>query len=468
MSSIQSIKSGQDYVNYTFNLTTRGITEATSELVGMSSTVSNLIGLMAFKTSEYLSNVESLIAGVGFAAAATFTKATQQAIHFQQALANVKAIGGETINEIEIGQAAMKYSNQFGMNVDSMTEGLEALSRAGLTATNVMSKVLEEGVKLSKLEGMDLEESINSLISTTNLLAQGDYDVDSKEYADMVKSMNQHIVSTSESAPINAHNIIQSLQHIGGYASTTGIDQDDLFAVIAQLGAKGTKGEMTGTSLRAFVAAGQKDKAQRALNRIGLNVSDLWTESGETMLPISEMKRVLDDALESRGYSKQEKLEFYADFAGYKQANQIMKIDADEVQKYKERIAQAWDLGKKLETILGTVHSNLEIIHQTARNFLTKVGNTLLPILWAVLQPIKLTMKIIDAIPFSENIVGMGLAFIALKGFLIGFNRVVPAVVSLYSPMSKTEQKAKGIRGHFKNLLGDVKEFVKVYNSNIF
>lgn len=459
MSSIQSIETPQDYVNYTFNLTTRGVTEVTSELTGMSSTVSNLVGLMAFKTSEYLSNTEAMLVGFGYAAAATFTTATQQAIRFEQALADVKAIGGETTDALAIGQAAMKYSNQFGMNVDAMTEGLEALSRAGLTATNVMSGILEEGVKLSKLEGMDLEDSINNLISTTNLLAEGGYDVNSQDYAEMVKAMNQHIVSTSESAPINAQNIIQTLQHVGGYASANKIDQDDLFAVIAQLGSKGTKGEMAGTALRAFIAAGQKDQAQRALKRIGLEPADLWDNTGEAMLPISEMKAILDNALETRGYSQQEKLEFYADFAGYKQANQIMKINVDEVQSYKENIAQAWDLGTKLDTILGTVNSNLQIISQTVKNFMTRVGSTMLPILNAVLQPIKWVVQLIDAMPFSEQIVGMGLTFLALKGLFIGVNRVVPAIASLYTSFSRQEKQVKGIRGHFRNLIKDAKEF---------
>ena len=459
MSSIQSIETPQDYVNYTFNLTSRGVTEVTSELTGMSSTVSNLVGLMAFKTSEYLSNTEAMLVGFGYAAAATFTTATQQAIRFEQALADVKAIGGETTDAFAIGQAAMKYSNQFGMNVDAMTEGLEALSRAGLTATNVMSGILEEGVKLSKLEGMDLEDSINNLISTTNLLAEGGYDVNSQDYADMVKAMNQHIVSTSESAPINAQNIIQTLQHVGGYASANKIDQDDLFAVIAQLGSKGTKGEMAGTALRAFIAAGQKDQAQRALKRIGLEPSDLWDDTGDAMLPVSKMKALLDDALEARGYSQQEKLEFYSDFAGYKQANQIMKINVDEVQNYKENIAQAWDLGTKLDTILGTVHSNIQIISQTVKNFMTRVGNTILPILNAVLQPIKWVVQLIDAMPFSEQIVGMGLTFLALKGLFVGVNRVIPAIASLYTSFNKQEKQVKGIRGHFKNLLNDAKEF---------
>lgn len=465
MTSYQSIDTPQDYVNYTFNISSRGVTEVAGEMAGLSNTVTTILGQLAFKTSEYLTHTESLVIGLGTASVAAFASSTKEAIKFEQAIANVQAIGGESINAMEIGQAAMRYSSQFGMDVNSMTEGLEALSRAGLTATNVMSGVLAEGVKLSKLEGMDLEDSINDLISTTNLLAENDIDINTQEYANAVKQMNQHIVSTSESAPINAQNIIQTLQHVGGYASANKIDQDDLFAVIAQLGAKGTKGEMAGTALRAFIAAGQKDQAQRALKRIGLSPSDLWDESGDIMLPVSEVKSILDDALEKRGYSQQEKLEFYSDFAGYKQANQIMKIDTSEVQEYKETIAQAWDLGKKLETILGTTHNNIQTLFQTVKNFMTRVGSTLLPVINAIVIPIKWGVQLLDAMPFSENITGMLLAFVGLKAAVLFINRVVPSIATLYTSFSSSEKKAKGIYGHFKNLKKELEQSKEILSN---
>ena len=462
MTSYNTIETPQDYVNYTFNISSRGITEVMGEMAGLSNTVTTILGQLAFKTSEYLTHTESMVIGMSTAAIAAYASATQEAMKFEQQVANVQAIGGESINAMEIGQAAMQYSNQFAMDVNSMTEGLEALARAGLTATDVMSGVLAEGVKLSKLEGIDLEDSINNLIATTNLLAEDDLNINSREYAEAVKSMNQHIVSTSESSPINADNIIQSLQHVGGYASANKIDQDDLFAVIAQLGAKGTKGEMAGTALRAFVAAGQKDQAQRALARIGLNVSDLWDETGEAMLPISEMKDVIDNALEARGYSKQEKLEFYSDFAGYKQANQIMKIDTAEVQEYKKTIANAWDLGKKLDTILGTTQANLQTLFQTVKNFMTRVGSTMLPILNAIVIPIKWGVQLLDAIPFSENITGILLAVTALKGVLLFINRVVPTLASMYTNFSDStsdaEKNTGKIRRHISGIVGDLQQ----------
>ena len=452
----ESINSTEDYVNYTFHISSKGVGAVAGELVGLSNTVSNLLGDIAFKTSEMLAHTETLAIGASVAVGAMFTSAVKDAIRFEQQMANVKAIGGETLNAQEIGNAAMEYSNKFGMATASMTEGLEALARAGITTTSVMKSVLEEGVKLSKLEGMDLEDSINDLIATTNLLSPDNVNMNDAQYADMVKQMNQHIVSTSESAPINAQNIIQSLQHVGGYASASGIDQDDLFAVIAQLGSRGTKGEMAGTALRAFVAAGQKDTAQRALARIGLNVSDLWGDNGETMLSISEMKDVLDDALEARGYSKQEKLEFYSDFAGYKQANQIMKIDTSEVQQYKEQIANAWDLGKKLDTILGTVRGNLDRIWQIAQNFMTKVGGKILFIANAILTPVRMLLELINKMPFADTAVAAGMIIVGFNGVLKIINNIVPRFSTFFMQLSQSKHDMLSIKQIWRNLPGDI------------
>ena len=452
----ESINNTEDYVNYTFHISSKGVGTVAGELVGLSNTVSNLLGDIAFKTSEMLSHTETLAIGTGIAVGAMFTSAMSSAVRFEQQMANVKAIGGESLNAQEIGNAAMEYSNKFGMAVSSMTEGLEALSRAGITTTSVMSGVLEEGVKLSKLEGMDLEDSINDLISTTNLLSTDNINMNDAEYGEMVKQMNQHIVSTSESAPINAQNIIQSLQHVGGYASASGMDQDDLFAVIAQLGSRGTKGEMAGTALRAFIAAGQKDTAQRALDRIGLNVTDLWNDNGETMLSISEMKDVLDQAMEKRGYSKQEKLEFYSDFAGYKQANQIMKIDTSEVKQYKEQIANSWDLGKKLDTILGTVRGNLDRIWQIAQNFMTKIGGKFLMIANAILTPVRILLELINKMPFADTAVAAGMIIIGFSGVLKIINNIVPRFSTFFIQLSQSKRDALSIRNIWRNLPDDI------------
>lgn len=115
MSQVETIQTPQDYVNYTFNIEARGIAEVSSELMGLSNTVGNILGQLAFKTSEFLTHTESMAIGAGLAISGMFVSATKDAINFQQQIANVQAIGGETINAQAIGNAAMEYSNKFGM-----------------------------------------------------------------------------------------------------------------------------------------------------------------------------------------------------------------------------------------------------------------------------------------------------------------------------------------------------------------
>ena len=53
MAQLETINTPQDYVNYTFNVEARGIAEVAGELMGLSNTVNSLLGLVAFKTSEF-------------------------------------------------------------------------------------------------------------------------------------------------------------------------------------------------------------------------------------------------------------------------------------------------------------------------------------------------------------------------------------------------------------------------------
>ena len=371
-----SVTNTTGYVNYIYNISSRGTAQVASQLLGLSGIAGNILGQIAFQTSSYLNTTEGALLSLGVVATAGLTKATQFAMKFNQEMETVHAISGKTVSGL--ADDAMEMSNKFGVALDDMAKGLESLARAGVSTGN-MTTILEQAMGLSKLEGLPLEKSINALISTTNLLDTTNLDLESPEYAEAVKYQTQKITATSEAAPINANDIIHTLEHVGGYASSTKLDQDDLYAVIAQLGSKGTKSEMAGTSLRAFLAAGQKDTAQRALKRIGLEVKDLWKDD-ETIMSISDMKDVLDEAMEARGYTQQEKLEFYSDFAGYKQANQIMKIDTDSVREFKDKIDRSWDTSKKMQTVLDTAQTNLQSLMQTGINFLTKVGEPLLPI----------------------------------------------------------------------------------------
>ena len=442
-----SIGNTTGYVNYVYNLQAKGTAQVTSQIMGMSGLIGSTLGQLAFQTSAYLSDAESVAMSFGMVATAGLYKATKQAMEFDYAMQSVQAIAGQN-NIGNLGEQAMAMSNKFGVAVDQMITGLESLARAGVSPSN-MQGILEQAMGLSKLEAIDLNTAINDLISTTNLLDTQGLDLESPEYVEAVKYQNQKITATSEAAPINAQDIIHTLEHVGGYASSTNLDQDDLYAVIAQLGSKGTKSEIAGTSLRAFLAAGQKDTAQRALERIGLSVSDLW-KNDEQILSISDMKDVLDEAMEAKGYTKQEKLEFYSDFAGYKQANQIMKIDTSSVREFKEKIDRSWDVGKKVNTVLQTTQAHLQSILQMGTNMLTTIGEPIMKVANVILVPLKMIMGAIDfvvsKVPGMKWVAAGTLMMVGLKGIATVFNKVAPSLGLMVLNFSDISNYAKNTR----------------------
>ena len=76
MSQNETINTPQDYVNYTFNIEARGVAEVSSELIGLSNTVGNILGQIAFKTSEFLTHTETMAIGAGVAVSALYASAT--------------------------------------------------------------------------------------------------------------------------------------------------------------------------------------------------------------------------------------------------------------------------------------------------------------------------------------------------------------------------------------------------------
>ena len=457
--SQSGIRNTTGYVNYVYNLSARGSAQVLSNIAGMSGQVGSMLGQLAFQTQSVLSATEGTIVALGTAAVAGFTEATKRAMEFDYAMKEVRAIAGKDANIGAINSQAVQLSNQYGMALSDVTDGLITLGRAGLKGDS-MTKVLQEGFKLSKLEALDLNYALESLISTTNLLDTKGISMNDEEYGKAVEEMNNLIVSTSEVSPLDARDIINTMQHAGGYVQTTGMDQKDVFAVIAQLGSVGTKGEIAGTALRAFMSAGQKDTGQRALERIGLNVNDLWGANGETMMSITDMKDLIDSQMEAKGYSKQEKLEFYSDFVGYKQANQIMKIDTDSVAQYREEMDKSESVTEKVSILLGTAQQNLKSIAQIAGNFLMKVGSNTLKFLNPALVVVKTLLDFITSIPGIDILGGFALATLSVKALATIFNKIIPLTLGQENRVERISTKTtilgKGV-DHIKNSITDIR-----------
>ena len=126
--SQSGIRNTTGYVNYVYNLSARGSAQVLSSIAGMSGQVGSMLGQLAFQTQSVLSATEGTIVALGTAAVAGFTEATKRAMEFDYAMKEVRAIAGKDANIGAINSQAVQLSNQYGMALTDVTDGLITLS----------------------------------------------------------------------------------------------------------------------------------------------------------------------------------------------------------------------------------------------------------------------------------------------------------------------------------------------------
>ena len=189
----------------------------------------------------------------------------------------VQAGSGQTGSAIsELSSKATEMSVAYRTSINDITDGLQTLGRAGLNSASEQLDVLESGLQTSKLEGRALNGVLEELIQNTSMLGG---DLKSVNFGEQSEYINSLIVGTSMSAPIDSHDVSQTLQYSGGIAAEAGANirseegkkkLEDYMGTVAAFAQKGVKGSMTGTALRAFFTkpASQDDMVTNALSEL--------------------------------------------------------------------------------------------------------------------------------------------------------------------------------------------------------
>ncbi len=188
-----------------------------------------------FKTfkSNMLGVFASVLVGV-----LAFKKIIGVSVKFQQAIANVAAISGESQKELG------KLARVAGMNtVFSAREAADAmyfLASAGLK-TIEMSQVLTPTLNLAAAAAMGIAETTDLVVN--NLKVFGNDMSRAKEFTDvMAKTVT---ASNTDLAQLG-----QALSYSGATASVAGVKFQDLNAILATMADQGVKGTRAGTQLR--------------------------------------------------------------------------------------------------------------------------------------------------------------------------------------------------------------------------
>ena len=453
----RAMSTNEQVINFAF----RSTNQMSATLLAVQSGLNSLTavaGSVGRGLSDAMTTAQSAALTLGTIAVMGMQKAIGAASEYQAKMAQVKAISGQSDAEVnQLGASAQQLSAKYGMSLDDITDGLITLGRAGINNAAVQTGVLEEGFKMAKLEGMDLNESLEDLITTTNLLNGSTVDMNSSEYSTQVSEMNTKLLTASQVAPLDVKNIIDSLQYAGGSAAVSHMDQDNLLATISALGARGTKGALAGTALRNFMTRSITSTGENALESIGLSGDSLWKFGGNTMRSFSDMKRMLDDTMKDRGMTTQDQLSFWSKFAGPKMANQLMKIDPDQVDEYEAKIEDGIDTQDEMNTILNSTKELWNEITSSIGNFFVNVGSKFLIIINPLLQVVKILTSVFSSDGILGGIMSQLFGWLGAGGLVTAivaagaalFNTVGPSVASIF-------HKAEGIRGIGKDIEEEV------------
>ena len=341
---------------------------------------------------------------------------------YEQGMKIVQVVSGQSSASIEeLGKKANEFSVQYRMDIGELTEGLQTLGRAGLKTASEQTEVLENGLQTAKLEGRDLNTVLEELLQNTTLLGG---DLKSSNFGEQSQYVNDLLVATSMTAPINTHDVSETLKYSGGIAAAAGANiespenkaiLEDYMASIAAFAQKGVKGSIAGTALRAFFnkPATQDSSVVEGLSMVGLKPEYLWEDDESKMKPISEQIGLIQSQMDKKGISQMDRLQIWSKIVGGKMGQQMMKLDSKDIKEITKDIREANSAEKMATQSMQSYQSAMKQTGEAGQQafraygehvarFLKPVAQMLTPILQAMAHPVIST--------------GVFISFIALLG----------------------------------------------------
>ena len=423
---------------------TNGMTALAANFSALGSEASrafgSIDGLMVTSTA--------LIAGFAFESAKAYGE-------FEQGMKLVQAVSGQTGSAInELSSKATEMSVAYRTSISDITDGLQTLGRAGLNSASEQLDVLESGLQTAKLEGRSLNGVLEELIQNTAMLGG---DLKSVNFGEQSEYVNSLLVGTSMTAPIDSHDVSQTLQYSGGIAAAAGANLEseegkkkleDLMGTVAAFAQKGVKGSMAGTALRAFFTkpASQDDMVTNALSELNLTPEDLWEDGGESMKSVSDQIGLIKRRMDSLNMSTMDQVELWGKIVGPKMGQQMIKLDSASIKDLTRDIQSAQSAEDLATQTLQTYTQKLSEMEQQGQVAYREFGEK--AAFW-LRFPIEGATKLLE---FLSN-PAINTAAFALVGSLLAHG------------FRKAYGMAQAFSGQVKGLIGEVLSGIESINT---
>lgn len=421
--------------------------------------VAGSIGQFTNRLTRATDASHGLVLALGAGLTLAMADAAQAYGEFERGLKIAQAVASQTNKDISIlSQQATKFSVSYRMGIDEITKGLQTLGRAGLSSVNTQVDVLNTGLGAAKLSGLELNEVLEKLVSTTSLLGG---DITSTHFAQELQGVSDKIIATSMTAPIDMSDIVQTLSFSGGTAAAGGINIQnpeglyDYLGSISAFAQKGVTGSIAGTALRAFFTkpAAQDKSVVEALGKINLNPEDLWTNNGQKMRKVSDQIGMIHKAMAKAHLSQLDQIELWGDIVGAKMGQQMMKLDENTIKQTANRIQHAVSSESLTNMTLQNFASDVEKFKKQLESIWRDYGKSISQWIDPVLRGVSAILDLIGNSPVLRSLtktlgVGLLLAAISFVGnklkSLIDFaKRGVQVLIGQFSQVNEIAEAHK-------------------------
>lgn len=356
-------------VNVNLNILAGAMGGITAIMGGMSALTSTF-GEFGTQAVDNFGAIDGLLVTTTALMVSFGVQAAQSFGEFEQGMKIVQAVSGQSSSAIqELTNQANQMSVQYRTAIGDITEGLQTLGRAGLNSAATQIEVLESGLQTAKLEGRNLNGVLEEIIQNTAMLGG---DLKSVDFGEQSEYLNSLMVGTSMTAPIDSHDISQTLQYAGGTAAAAGANLEnkdkleDLMGTVAAFAQKGVTGSMAGTALRAFFTkpASQDKSVTDALGSLNLSPEDLWEDGGESMKKVSDQIAIIQRHMDALHLSTMDQVELWGKIVGPKMGQQMMKLDASSIRELTSDIQDANSAEELAAQTLNTYSQNVAQLSQ--------------------------------------------------------------------------------------------------------
>lgn len=383
----------QEDVNLNLNVLS-GTTAGFTAIMGGMSAMTSSFAQMGSEAANTFGGIDALVVGTTALITAFSVESAKAFGEYEQGMKIVQTVSNQTGSAInELSNKANELSVSYRTSMNDITDGLQTLGRAGLNSANEQLEVLESGLQTAKLEGRNLNGVLEELIQNTAMLGG---DLKSNNFGEQTEYLNSLMVGTSMTAPIDSHDISQTLQYSGGTLAAAGGSLDaeegkklieDYMGTVAAFAQRGVKGSMAGTALRAFFTkpASQDKQVTAGLEAIGLSPEDLWEDGGAKMKSVSDQISIIENQMKRLNLSTMDQVEIWGKIVGAKMGQQMMKLHSSDIKELTRDIQDAQSAETLAAQTLQTYNQKLSEFQQQGevayREFGEKVARILTPLI---------------------------------------------------------------------------------------